>query len=451
MASFIRVSKYKHVFCDPPKPADTFQSLRLSTVTGDQNYIKANGLYFAVGVQGGGGPFAVLPLDKPGRFDMGFPVIAGHSAACLDFDFNPFNDNLVASGSEDQTVKVWDIPAGGLTENLTTPVADLHGHGKKVTFLRFHPTANNVLASASADMTVKLWDIEKASMMADLAGVHSDLIQDIVWDYTGNNYATSSKDKKVRICDARSGGVANTIEMAHEGSKCVKLTYLGSLDKLVSVGFSKQSSRQFKIWDPRDLSKEVKKVDIDQASGAIMPFFDPDTLLLYLCGKGDGNIRYYEMTGETPYCHDINSFRSSVSSKGMAMIPKRNLDVMKCETPRLLKLTTNSVEPLSFFVPRKSEAFQDDIFPDTFSGVPAHSADEWMDGSDLPPVLKSLNPSGASSSTGSAPSSPPKPVVRTKSASTLQAELSAKESELEIANSRIKALEEKLQSMGIFM
>ena len=348
-------------------------------------------------------------------------------------------------------MKVWDIPAGGLTENLTTPVADLHGHGKKVTFLRFHPTANNVLASASADMTVKLWDIEKASMMADLAGVHSDLIQDIVWDYTGNNYATSSKDKKVRICDARSGSVANTIEMAHEGSKCVKLTYLGSLDKLVSVGFSKQSSRQFKIWDPRDLSKEVKKVDIDQASGAIMPFFDPDTLLLYLCGKGDGNIRYYEMTGETPYCHDINSFRSSVSSKGMAMIPKRNLDVMKCETARLLKLTTNSVEPLSFFVPRKSEAFQDDIFPDTFSGVPAHSADEWMDGSDLPPVLKSLNPSGASSSTGSAPSSPPKPVVRTKSASTLQAELSAKESELEIANSRIKALEEKLQSMGIFM
>merc|ERR1711871_484126 len=424
-------------------------------VTGDQNYIKANGLYFAVGVQGGGGPFAVLPLDKPGRYDTAFPVVVGHSAACLDFDFNPFNDNIVASASEDQTVKVWDIPAGGLTENLTTPVVDLHGHGKKVTFLRFHPTANNILASASAGLTVKLWDIEKGSMVSDLAGVHTDLIQDIVWDYYGSNYATSSKDKSVRICDARSASVASTIQTAHEGSKCVKLSYLGTLDKLVSVGFSKQSSRQFKIWDPRDLSKELKKIDIDQASGAIMPFFDPDTLMLYLCGKGDGNIRYYEMTKDTPHCHDISSYRSSVSSKGMAMVPKRNLDVMKCETARLLKLTTNSVEPLSFFVPRKSEAFQDDIFPDTFSGVPSHTADEWLEGSDQPPILKSLNPSGVSSGS---PPSPPKPVVRTSSTATLQAdlakkdaELQAKTTELETANARIKALEEKLQSMGIFM
>lgn len=37
----------------------------------------------------------------------------------------------------------------------------------------------------------------------------------------------------------------------------------------------------------------------------------------------------------------------------MAMIPKRGCDVMKCETARLLKLTSNSVEPLSFVVPRK--------------------------------------------------------------------------------------------------
>ena len=36
---------------------------------------------------------------------------------------------------------------------------------------------------------------------------------------------------------------------------------------------------------------------------------------------------------------------------------------MACETARLLKLTANSVEPLSFHVPRKSEAFQEDIFP----------------------------------------------------------------------------------------
>lgn len=77
---------------------------------------------------------------------------------------------MVASGSEDQTVKVWSIPDGGLTSNITTPIVDLHGHGRKVTFLRFHPTASNVLASASADLSVKLWDIEKGQEMNSCVG-----------------------------------------------------------------------------------------------------------------------------------------------------------------------------------------------------------------------------------------------------------------------------------------
>lgn len=56
---------------------------------------------------------------------------------------------------------------------------------------------------------------------------------------------------------------------------------------------------------------------------------------------------------ENPWCFSISEFRSTTAAKGMAMIPKRGLNVMKCETARLLKLTSNSIEPLSFVVPRK--------------------------------------------------------------------------------------------------
>ncbi len=51
MAQFVKHSKYKHVFCNAPRAESTFTNLRLSTVTGEQNYIKANPLYFAVAVQ----------------------------------------------------------------------------------------------------------------------------------------------------------------------------------------------------------------------------------------------------------------------------------------------------------------------------------------------------------------------------------------------------------------
>jgi coronin-1B/1C/6 len=384
----------------------------------------------------------VIPLNKPGRFATDIPIVSGHSAAVLDFDFNPFHDQILSSASEDQTVKIWGIPEGGLKANINDPLVDLHGHNKKVTLLKFHPTASNVLASASADLTVKLWDIEKGSEVCTLENTHDQLIQDIVWDYTGTTYTTSSKDKNVRIVDARTSTVVNTITTAHEGAKSTKLTYTGNLDRLITVGFTRQSQRQFKIWDPRKTDKELKKVDIDQAAGVIMPFFDDDTNVLYLAGKGDGNVRFYEIQGETPYCFPLSEQRSAVSAKGMAWVPKRGLNILGCETARLLKLTTNSVEPLQFFVPRKAECFQEDLYPNTSSNEPAHTSDQWLSGSNKPPRLMSLDPSAKP---GSIPVKAEKKIAATvvvKTPAMLQREL-------DIANARIKSLEHQMRAAGL--
>lgn len=391
-------------------------------------------------LQGGGGPVAVINLDRPGRMQLDIPTLNGHTAPVLDFEFNPFNDQIIATASEDTSIKVWEIPEEGLTETITTPLLTLPGHARKVTLLRFHPTAENVLASVGGDNIVKLWDIQRQEEI-NFLGVHDQLIQDIVWDYTGTQYATSCKDKAIRLVDGRSATVADTIENAHDGAKSVKLTFCGNLNKLISTGFTRSSQRQFKIWDPRNTSKELEKVDIDQAAGVIMPFFDQDTNVLYLAGKGDGNVRYYEITGDSaPYAYPLSDFRSSVSAKGMAWVPKRGLDVMACESARLMKLTTNSVEPLSFYVPRKSDCFQDDLFPDTASFIPSHTADEWRNGSDLTPQLMSLNPS-ARNTAASTPREK-KAFVVAKTAAQLQIELDE-------ANARISALEARLAAAGL--
>ena len=57
-------------------------------------------------LQGGGGPFAVVAYGQYGRFDPSSPVVSGHSAAVLDFEWNPFHDEILASASEDSTIKV---------------------------------------------------------------------------------------------------------------------------------------------------------------------------------------------------------------------------------------------------------------------------------------------------------------------------------------------------------
>ena len=52
----------------------------------------------------GGGAFAVVHLEEHGKLPDLIPLFKGHSAPVLDTDFNPFNDRVLASASEDGKV-----------------------------------------------------------------------------------------------------------------------------------------------------------------------------------------------------------------------------------------------------------------------------------------------------------------------------------------------------------
>jgi len=62
--------------------------------------------YFALPWRGGGGPFIVWPLSKPGRLPQDTPLFSDHGGAVMDLHFNPFVDECIASASDDTTVKV---------------------------------------------------------------------------------------------------------------------------------------------------------------------------------------------------------------------------------------------------------------------------------------------------------------------------------------------------------
>ena len=121
----------------------------------------------------------------------------------------------------------------------------------------------------------------------------------------------------------------------------------------------------------------VNKIDIDQSAGMIWPFYDEGLSLLFFAGKGDGNIRMYETTSEAPYAFPVSEARSTDSTKGICMIPKRALDVVSGECCRFMKVTAKSVVPMPFVVPRKVKVFHEELFPDDIAGVPSVTIDEW--------------------------------------------------------------------------
>ena len=83
----------------------------------------------------------------------------------------------------------------------------------------------------------------------------------------------------------------------------------------------------------------------------LIPYYDADTNLLYLAGKGDGNIRYYEWeAGQLFY---LEQYKSSDALRGFAFLPKRACAINECEVARIFKVHPSMVEPISFKVPRK--------------------------------------------------------------------------------------------------
>jgi len=389
MSRIVRSSKYRHVFGTGSKKEFCYDNVKPSKGAWDTNKIKASNKFTGLIWEArGGGSFAIFPNDTKGKISSDLPLVTGHKGAVLDIDANPFNDYIFASVSEDGNGRIWAVPEGGLTANLTEPTQKLLGHKRKVGTVQFNPVAANIVATSSTDFTIKVWDIETGQANLTVNG-HADIIQSVEWNRNGSRLATTCKDKKNRIIDPRTDRIVAEAN-GHPGVKGSRCCWLGEKNQLFTVGFSKTSDRTYALYDPRNLEVPIAKSNLDTASGILMPFYDNDTNLLFLAGKGDGNIRYFEVVDEEPYIHYIADYKSSVPQLGMCFKPKTALDVGSCEIACALKVAGNYVEPVSFQVPRKSEQFQDDIFPPTAGPDPALSSAEWLGGRDANPILISL-------------------------------------------------------------
>lgn len=103
--------KFRHLFGEAEKLENSYQDIRVSKSAWDSNWVTVNPKYLGIcWGSSGGGSFAVLPLTHTGKLQTGFPLFTGHSGTVLDLQFNPFNVQLIASASEDCSVRIWKVP-----------------------------------------------------------------------------------------------------------------------------------------------------------------------------------------------------------------------------------------------------------------------------------------------------------------------------------------------------
>ncbi|XP_069726199.1 coronin-7-like isoform X1 [Phaenicophaeus curvirostris] len=384
----------------PPPPQAWIGGIRAASVTSCGNHVKASSRWIAFNAEVTG-VLGIVPLEADDGGKRTVSQLCCHSDVVTDFDFSPFDQLLLATGSADETVKVWRLPKSG-QDMPSSAGLTLGPGGAPLDVLQFHPTADGVLASG-AGKRVTVWDLERQQPLTALDS-HGDQLQSLAWKRDGRLLGTSCKDKKLRIFDPRASPAACQSVPGHENNKDSRLLWVGSSDCLISVGFSQMREREVKLWDTRRFSGATLTMALDTSPGATIPLYDADTGLLVLAGKGENLLYCFEVAPAQPALTQVTQCRTEGSTRGLAAVPRLALDVMACEVLRVLQLTDTALVPVSYVVPRKSvQEFHEDLFPDCAGMLPATGAQAWWAGDNQQVGRVSLHPARRPTETFSSP------------------------------------------------
>src|SRR2546425_555088 len=192
------------------------------------------GLVGLVGLATIGGGFALSALtqgSQGSQVSQDLYFYRGHSNTVEAVAWSP-DGKRIASGSDDNTVQVWDATTGG-------KMLIYRGHSSPVWVVAWSPDGRRI-ASGSDDRTVQVWDAFTGAKLFTYRG-HADDVHAVAWSPDGKRIASGSADGTGQVWDAADGGhvytysghslSVNAVAWSPDGKRIAS----GSYDQTVQV------------------------------------------------------------------------------------------------------------------------------------------------------------------------------------------------------------------------
>ncbi|CAI5760622.1 unnamed protein product [Candida verbasci] len=128
--------------------------------------------------------------------------LIGNTKGINDIQFSPLNSNIIASCSNDLTIRLWSI-------RDSKCIKILKKHTYHITTIKF-VSKGNLLISGSADETITIWDITSGRIITTLAA-HSDPVSSITLTPDNSIIISGAYDGLMRLFDLETSQCLKTL------------------------------------------------------------------------------------------------------------------------------------------------------------------------------------------------------------------------------------------------
>ncbi|MFK8185277.1 MAG: caspase family protein [Phormidesmis sp.] len=150
--------------------------------------------------------------------------------------FSPDGQRMVSAG-KDKALRIWDVNTGQQVGQ------DFTGHTGEVRAVTFSPDGSK-LVSGSDDKTIRIWDVNSGKTLAEKT--HWGAVWAVAFSPDGNLIASGSTDRTIRLWKAETGELIGESIKGHQGS-IFSLAFSTDSTRLVSGS----SDRTLRLWNTK--------------------------------------------------------------------------------------------------------------------------------------------------------------------------------------------------------
>jgi WD40 repeat protein len=208
-------------------------------------------LAVAHGAAGKAGEVQLFRFSETGKIDRSpIATITGHKDAVYALAFSPDGSRLATAGY-DRVIHIWKVPFG-LPEASTfikTPELTLRDHSDTIYALAWHPDGK-LLASGSADRSVKIWEAATGKRLHTLSDA-TEWVYCLAWSPDKRHLAGGGVDKTLRVWEVNAENARLALSgFAHE-QPLWRLAYTADGKAIYTAG----EDRVIKQWDAAKLTE----------------------------------------------------------------------------------------------------------------------------------------------------------------------------------------------------